>query len=317
MIGSFPIGSVPYGSNPVSALPQSVTTIAAQANAQAYGFDIGVEIGQASASGLAYNSTPRFYVEALSTQATTESFDAGVFRALELGFSQANAQAYSITPVGVVADDVVAIAQAYDIQPKFYLEFGLPQASAQAYSITPVGLETDDVVGIAQAYDFSINRTLDFGIALSSAQAYGIIPKLIVATQIAQASAQAYRIEKQDLETDDVVATAQAYDMTPIYIIPDIPDIVATRSSDLESVEIKVLNSSIGNVNIYRADDHKALFSKIATDQASPYTNSGLDVGLNYKYRAAFVVLGNIGGSPVEQEGQKSEPRYTIGNRTL
>lgn len=318
MIGSFPIGSVPYGSNPTSVgAAQSVTTLVAQANAQAYGFDIGVELGQASASGLAYNATPKFSVDTLIPQANTESFDAGILQSLQLGFSQANAQAYSITPVGVVADDVVATAQAYDIQPKFYLEFGLPQASAQAYSITPVGLETDDVVGIAQAYDFSINRTLDLGIALSSAQAYGAISKLIVTTQIAQASAQAYRIEKQDLETDDVVATAQAYDITPVYLVRDIPNIVATRSSNLESVEIKVLNSSIGNVNIYRADDHKGLFSKIATDQASPYTNSGLDTGLNYKYRAAFVVLGNIGGSPVEQEGQKSEPRYTIGNRIL
>lgn len=314
MIGSFPIGSVPYGSNEIAdgLAKQIVTTLLAQANGVAFDFNIGVETTLTTASGQAYDATSKLSVEALFAQANTESYNAITSPVLGSGLS--SAEAYDFSPVTLYADDVVAVAVAYDIIPKSYLQTLTASASAQAYGME-LGLDADDVVATTQVYGF--NLRLQSSTATSSSQAYDIASKVVLSLGIAEASAQAYGISQVDLETDEVVAIAQAYNITPTYVVRGVPDIVVTRSSGLTSNEIKVLNSSVGNVNIYRASDHRGLFSRIATNQSSPYTDSGLSASLNYKYRATFVVNGNIGGSPVEQEGQKSEPRYTIGNRTL
>ena len=319
--------------NATTKLSLSVDTLFAQANTESYGAITSPVLGSGLSSVEAYDFSPvTVYADdvvavaqaydfntvigilAESASASAEAYDSGVLRTVTSDSANASAQAYRIDPVRIYADDVVAVAVAYDIIPKSYLQTLTASASAQAYGME-LGLDADDVVATTQVYGF--NLRLQSSTAISSSQAYDIIPKVTLSLEIAQASAQAYSISQVDLETDEVVAVAQAYNITPRYTISDVPNIVVTRSSNLQSNEIKVLNSSIGNVNIYRASDHKGLFTKIATDQTSPYTDSGLDTSLNYKYRAVFVVNGNIGGSPVEQEGQKSQPRYTIGNRTL
>jgi len=119
------------------------------------------------------------------------------------------------------------------------------------------------------------------------------------------------------IETTEAAAIASALDGDVNPLVKDVPDIIVTRSADLTQAVLKVLNDDIGNVNIYRADDHRALFSKVDTNQTSPYTDTGLDPAKNFKYKATFVVLATKGGQAVEVEGGKSEPRYTIGNNKL
>ena len=74
MIGSYPIGSFPYGGvEYAQQLAQTVTLGTAQANAVAFDFTVGVELGQASATGLAYNATLKLSVETLFAEANFSS----------------------------------------------------------------------------------------------------------------------------------------------------------------------------------------------------------------------------------------------------
>ena len=96
------------------------------------------------------------------------------------------------------------------------------------------------------------------------------------------------------------------------------PRIVATRDSAGTTINVTAIGSSAySNFRVYRAGDHRSIFSVESNSTALPYTDSGLDASLNYKYKATYVATGTKGGSPYVKESQSSRPVYTVGNKRI
>ena len=112
-------------------------------------------------------------------------------------------------------------------------------------------------------------------------------------------------------------ADASANDFADVlYKLDGAPRIVATRSGS--NVVVSYIGSSLySNFRVYSASDHRATFSELSSSTTLPYTHSGIDTSLNYKYKASFVATGTKDGSPYEEESQKSRPAYTIGTRKI
>lgn len=103
---------------------------------------------------------------------------------------------------------------------------------------------------------------------------------------------------------------------TAVISFDGVPKIVATRDG-ANVVITEIGSSAYSNFRIYRASDHRATFSVSESSTTLPYTDSGLNTTLNYKYKASFVATGNNDGTAYVSESQTSRPAYTIGSKGI
>jgi len=296
-----------------------VRTIPAQASAQAFDFALSITVGTEIAEALAQGQdlSPKTLLQLGLAQSEAEANDLITKTLLQTIFATAIASGQ--TPVPLIRFKIgraSATVDALDLTPKVDLTLGNAQAAAEALDMGGVGLGIFPAEAIANAQDIVPKSFLDTQTGQVTADTLLIVPLSKLALTPAEAIVNGIGTDI-GIGTTEAAAIASALDGDATFFIEDIPDIVVTRSADLTQAVLKVLNDEVGNVNIYRADDHRALFSKIATNQASPYTDTGLDPAKNFKYKATFVIVGTKGGQSVEVEGGKSEPRYTIGNNKL
>ena len=243
--------------------------------------------------------------------------DAGV-AIVSLEFAEATTNGNDIQPlVALGLGNAEGVASPQDIVLKQLTTLGFAEAIAEPLTFAQkVSPELGFATAIASGQVPIPLIRFKIGRASATVDALDLTPKVDLTLGTAEAIANGISTDI-GIETTEAAAIASALDGDATFFIEDIPDIVVTRSADLTQAVLKVLNDEVGNVNIYRADDHRALFSKVATNQTSPYTDTGLDPAKNFKYKATFVILATKGGQSVEVEGGKSEPRYTIGNNKL
>jgi hypothetical protein len=319
MIGAYSVGTFPIGSIVQETGLAIVSLEFAEATTNGNNIQPLVALGLGNAEGVA---SPQ---DIVLKQLTALGFAEAIAEPLtfaqkvspELGFATAIASGQ--TPVPFIRFKIgraSATVDALDLTPKVDLTLGNAQAAAEALDMGGVGLGIFPAESIANAQEIVPKTFLDTETGQVTADTLLVVPLSKLSLGTAEAIANGISTDI-GIETTEAAAIASALDGDATFFIEDIPDIVVTRSADLTQAVLKVLNDEVGNVNIYRADDHRALFSKIATNQTSPYTNTGLDPAKNFKYKATFVILGTKGGQSVEVEGGKSEPRYTIGNNKL
>jgi len=322
-----------------AALKLFIALGVSEADAQALGAGIQTILNanpaEATAQGL-LASTPVTLVTAIA-ESIAQGNNIASKHLLDLGFAQSEAEANDLitktiletifataiasgqTPVPLIRFKIgraSATVDALDLTPKVDLTLGNAQAAAEALDMGGVGLGIFPAEAIANAQDIVPKTFLDTETGQVTADTLLIVPLSKLALTPAEAIVNGIGTDI-GIGTTEAAAIASALDGDATFFIEDIPDIVVTRSADLTQAVLKVLNDEVGNVNIYRADDHRALFSKIATNQASPYTDTGLDPAKNFKYKATFVIVGTKGGQSVEVEGGKSNPRYSIGSNKL
>jgi len=310
-----------------------------EADAQALGAGIQTILAaspaEATAQGL-LASTPVTLVTAIA-DAIAQGNNIASKHLLDLGFASSEAEANDLItktiletifataiasgqiPIPLIRFKIgraEGVASGNDIVPKVDLTLGNAEAAAEAIDMGGVGLGIFPAEAIVNAQDIVPKTFLDTETGEVVADALVIVPLSKLALAPAEAIVNGLSTDI-GIETTEAAAIATALDGDATYFVTDVPDIIVTRSADLTQNVLKVLNDEVGNVNIYRADDHRALFSKIATNQTSPYTDSSLDPEKNFKYKATFVIVGTKGGQSVEVEGPKSDPRYTIGSNTL
>jgi hypothetical protein len=103
-----------------------------------------------------------------------------------------------------------------------------------------------------------------------------------------------------------------------LYEFSGIPRIVATRNSTGTGITVSHIGTPAHpNFRLYRAGDHRSVFSVESNSTALPYTDEGLDPSLNYKYKATFVSSGTKDGAPYVEESQSSRPAYTVGSKRI
>jgi len=278
---------------------------------------IRFKIGRAEGTAQAVNLVPKTFLDTVVADGESLAIDIITSTKLSGGVAEALVQGNDFTPLTSLAT-IVAEAQAEgnNIDLKVLPNLTVGEAVAEAIDMGGVGLGIIPATSIVNAQDIVPKMLINAESGEVVADALAIVPisKLALAPAEAIVNGIGSGI---GIETTEAAAIATALDGDAAYFVTDVPDIIVTRSADLTQNALKVLNDEVGNVNIYRADDHRALFSKIATNQTSPYTDSSLDPALNYKYKATFVIVGTKGGQSVEVEGPKSDPRYTIGSNTL
>lgn len=305
----------------ISVIPKHIANMIF-AHAIASGESIGnlqirLKIGRvdSNVSGLDITTLSKLTMGISSSE--INSLDASTRSFLDTIIADSNANALDLDKllISLESNSASATALSLNAATKIYTQIG--QAICSAAGVDFSGLR----IGLFPAEALSNAKTLGMGIPLVTAglssQSLGSIPLVKPDLILASSAVQAYAFEPMILNIiiGEMIASAKDADIT--FLINGVPDIIATRSEDFTEVVLKVLNDTIGNVNIYRADDHRGLFELLAQNQTSPYTDSGLDETLNYKYKAAFIITGTKGGETVVVEGEKSLPRYTIGNKTL
>lgn len=293
-----------------------------QADASAEGLDIsGLKIGLGTADNTAQGKDGQFLVF------------------LDLGQGGANAEANLIIPKqistmifahaiasGETLDNLQirlkigraeADAVSLDIVPLSKLELGQAFSTATGLDFAGVGLGLIRVDTTAQGEDITPKTTLSLGVSEAEIQALDFVTLTKPLLDNAEAIAQALGVTEQDLILTIEDATANALDGNLTYLVDGVPEIVVTRSAT--QAVLKVLNKNQNNLRIFRADDHRGAFSVIQSnwDDDTDYTDTGLDQTKNYKYVAAFVVVGTRGGEEFIVTGQRSLPVYTIGNQLL
>lgn len=294
-----------------------VRTIPAQASAQAFDFSLSITVGTEVAEAIAQGQqlSPKTLLALGLAQSETEANDLITKTLLQTIF--ATAVASGQVPVPLIRFKIgraSADAQAQDASGKFNLELGTGEAVSEALDISGLGIAVLPASAIANAQDFLPKTFLDTETGQAQADVNVIIPLAKLDMGVAEAIANGQDVSGLALGLPIAPAIAEALDADAVFIVRQVPNIIVTRSGDLTQNVLKVLNDTGFNINIYRADDHRGLFTKVAENQSSPYTDSGLDVEKNFKYKATFVVDQN---GNVVAEGGKSEPRYTIGNNKL
>jgi len=322
-----------------AALKLFIALGVSEADAQALGAGIQTILNanpaEATAQGL-LASTPVTLVTAIA-ESIAQGNNIASKHLLDLGFAQSEAEANDLitktiletifataiasgqTPVPLIRFKIgraEGIASGNDIVPKVDLALGNAEAAAEAIDMGGVGLGIFPAEAIVNAQDIVPKTFLDTETGEVVADALVIVPLSKLALAPAEAIVNGISTDI-GIETTEAAAIATALDGSVRINVNIIPEIVVTRSEDLTQNVLKVLNSELGNVNIYRASDHRATFAKIANAQTSPFTDSNLDASRNYKYKATFVLTANIGGQDEDFEGPKSNPSYTIGNNTL
>lgn len=128
-----------------------------------------------------------------------------------------------------------------------------------------------------------------------------------------------YTIVPSDSDQTTGKADASANDLDDVlYEFSGVPRIVATRDSAGTTINVSAVGSSVHpNFRLYRASDHRSTFSVTSNTTTLPYTDSGLDASLNYKYKATYVATGTKDGSPYVEQSQSSRPAYTVGNKRI
>jgi hypothetical protein len=278
---------------------------------------IRFKVGRAEGTTQALNFVPRTFLDTAVADGETLAIDLITKTTLSGNVAEAIVQGNDIVTISRLAALVAeAQAEGNNIDLRILPNLGFAEATAEAVDMGGVGLGIFPATSVVNAQDIVPKSFLDTQTGQAQADALILVPLSKLATAVASATVNGIGTDV-GIGTTEAAAIASALDGDATFFIEDIPDIVVTRSADLTQAVLKVLNDEVGNVNIYRADDHRALFSKIATNQTSPYTDTGLDPTKNFKYKATFVIVGTKGGQSVEVEGGKSNPRYTIGNNTL
>lgn len=229
--------------------------------------------------------------------------------------STANARTLDGLNIGLNIGSATAQAEALVSNTKTYIDFGRALTDAQGLNFG--GLK----IALLGADSISNAKTFGMGVPLItggiSASTLDIVTLIKPSLSIAEMEANAYSFNPITIEIliGDMIAGANLADIT--YIVNDVPEIVVDRTST--QAVLKVLNQNQNNLRIFRADDHRALFSIIASnhDDSTDYIDSGLDETKNYKYVAAFVVVGEKNGQEYIVTGQRCLPVYTIGNQIL
>lgn len=377
MISSFPIGSVPIGSNQLAGF-EIVSLGVADATSAGLLLNIGIQMGQGSATAQGLNASNYISLQLGQSGANAQALDAiGKFLA-QLGQASGTAQALDVSGLKIGLGQASGTAQGELGQFKVFLDLGQGGATAQGNVLIPkqiaglifahaiasaeplgnlqirlkigradseaVSLDLAPLTKLELGQAFSTATGLDFsGVGLglfrvdTTAQGKDIVPKTNLSLGIidatadaldfnsiikpllgsADAIADALDITEQELPLviGEAIASALNGDIT--YLVDGVPEIVVTRSDT--SATLKVLNQNQNNLRIFRADDHRGSFSVIASnhDDSTDYVDSGLDQTKNYKYVAAFVVVGTKGGSEFIVTGQRCLPVYTIGNQIL
>lgn len=289
---------------------------AMRANADAIGklFNLKLGIDKANATAQAIDGIPKSLpiLDVAELTADSNILSQKIF----IGTSTADSEATGIgLGMGVSTLTGEAQSQAGDIH--LLVKPLLDNAELTANSNVVV-LKVSIDVGIANSTAEARGFGMGVSTLLANAQAEGVDIKLLIKTllETAELTAQG-TIPGLTIEIDDYNALASALDADVVYLVQDVPDIVVNRTST--QAVLKVLNQNENNIRIFRADDHRGLFSVIQSnwDDATDYTDSGLDETKNYKYVACFVVVGTKGGQEYIVTGQKSLPVYTIGNQLL
>lgn len=317
MIGAYSVGTFPIGSIVQETGLAFVSLEVAEATTNGNDIQPLVALGLGNAEGVA---SPQ---DIVLKQLTTLGFAEAIAETLtfaqkvspELGFATAIASGQ--VPVPLVRFKIGradATAQGQDAQGKFNLELSAGEATSEALDISGFGIAVLPATALANAQDILPKSFLDTQTGQAQADVNVIIPLAKLDMGVAEAIANGQDVGGLALGLPIAPAIAEALDAEAVFIIRQVPNIIVTRSGDLTENVLKVLNDTGFNVNIYRADDHRGLFTKVAENQGSPYTDSGLDITKNFKYKATFVVDQN---GTVVAEGGKSEPRYTIGNNKL
>lgn len=316
MIGSFPIGTVPIGSNQLAGI-EVVSLGVADATSAGLLLNIGIQIGQGSATAQGLTASEYISLQLGQAQVDTSVFDVIPKTTLDLVFAHAIASGESLgnlqirLKIGRADSD----AQALNVDSKHILSLGQALAESQGLNFSGLGL------GLFPADSVAEMQRPGLGIPLLtkdiSAQALPVIS--VMKPELGQASATINALSFNPITIElfdgDMVASALDGDIT--YLIREVPEIVVDRTST--QAVLKVLNQNQNNLRIFRADDHRGQFSVIQSNwnDATDYTDSGLDASKNYKYVAAFVVVGNKGGAEFIVTGQRCLPVYTIGNQIL
>lgn len=313
MIGSFPIGTVPVGSNQLAGFQIGVLGIA-DSSADGLLMNMRLGIGQASAQSDGLLAIPKTLLELGISDSTAESINVIPKTLSDLILANLTADANGLG-MALSLGQGSATAQGLIGIPKVYLQVGQALSTAQGIDFKGLG------IGLLRVDLNAQPERPGLGIPLvikdSTAQALDLVglmkPELGQAT--ATIDANSFNPVYIELFDGDMVATA--LDASASYLITEIPEIVVTRTST--QAVLKVLNKNQNNLRIFRADDHRGAFSVVQSnwDDATDYTDSGLDETKNYKYVACFVVVGTRGGVEYIVTGQRCLPVYTIGNQLL
>ena len=278
---------------------------------------IRFKIGRAEGAAQAVNFVPKTFLDTSVADGESLAVDIITSTKLSGGVAEALVQANDLTLLTSLATIAAeAQAQGNDLGLKVFPDLTVGEAIAQANNMGGVGLGIFPATSVVNAQDIVPKSFLDTQTGQAQADALILVPLSKLALTPAEAIVNGISTDI-GIETTEAAAIATALDGSVRINVNIIPEIVVTRSEDLTQNVLKVLNSELGNVNIYRASDHRATFAKIADAQTSPFTDSNLDASRNYKYKATFVLTANIGGQDEDFEGPKSNPSYTIGNNTL
>jgi len=130
-----------------------------------------------------------------------------------------------------------------------------------------------------------------------------------------------------------ITVVAQTLDLSPLqeassasYRIGDVPEVRAKyveQGGDAKAiVRVDLLNQR----SAYRAKFYEAVGTLnnftapvevgFGVDTLDFDHSAGTESNNAYKYKVSYFIEGNIGGTPVEFEGSKSEPVYLLGRQT-
>lgn len=210
--------------------------------------------------------------------------------------------------------------EALDAQLNAILDLGLADMDAQALDLDGLNIALNltqaEMTAAANRFDLA----LGLGRADSTANALDVIPKTLLdltpAGMTASAILSTLLIGLKVGRADASMTALDAADI--IYIVDQLPDIEVDRTSNSATVIVRNPSNKYES-RIFRADDHRGTFSVIASshDESNNYIDSGLDSSLNYKYKVAFIAVGQKGGVEYIVVGERSTPVYTYGTETL
>ena len=212
--------------------------------------------------------------------------------------------------------------QANDLNPVYVLTHDVAQATVSALDFDKLTIGQDLEAGQLQvtANDVFTKTLLNLGFAELDANANDITTLTKLLTQIGELDVTANDMDQRiGVNMGKAELALSAVDFADIvYVVDGVPQIQVTRTSTQAVITVEN-PSTLQNVRIFRATDHRGTFSTLESnhDESSDYTDSGLDASLNYKYKCAFIVVGTKGGVEYIAVGERSAPVYTIGNQVL
>lgn len=111
-------------------------------------------------------------------------------------------------------------------------------------------------------------------------------------------------------------ATADALNLGDAeYFIVGAPNLVVFRNAaNLTETELNILNPrDFYGIKVYRSDGRREPFYEHELHPTLPWTDSNINSGSDYRYKASFFTTGSKNGQTVDIESRKSKVRYTKG----